>query len=298
MYSDVSLEDVQDLNQKLELLQQQVTSLADNSENKHARAKTETAVLQAKYHMMEEQLRETELRCEERLVDEQKRHRELLTRVERENMLKMENAQIRIQTLETEQSSLRDEVQRLRSQCDKQQAEINLGEEKLETARFNLSIAQENLIEARAHEKRYMMEKNQSDQMIMELHKEIERIRNETQAMMASAVKRSHFHNISASSLSLESNASSEPFKIDELQTEIEEIKQHNRQLQEANEELQAMLLNKNIEEGRNLLNGGTSTNLADELKEMGQSQVRYLKLWNNLVWSSFAHMLLLPIFL
>lgn len=298
MYSDVSLEDVQDLNQKLELLQQQVTSLADNSENKHARAKTETAVLQAKYHMMEEQLRETELRCEERLVDEQKRHRELLTRVERENMLKMENAQIRIQTLETEQSSLRDEVQRLRSQCDKQQAEINLGEEKLETARFNLSIAQENLIEARAHEKRYMMEKNQSDQMIMELHKEIERIRNETQAMMASAVKRSHFHNISASSLSLESNASSEPFKIDELQTEIEEIKQHNRQLQEANEELQAMLLNKNIEEGRNLLNGGTSTNLADELKEMGQSQVRYFKLWNILVWSSFAHMLLLPIFL
>lgn len=280
MYSDVSLEDVQDLNQKLELLQQQVTSLADNSENKHARAKTETAVLQAKYHMMEEQLRETELRCEGRLVDEQKRHRELLTRVERENVLKMENAQIRIQTLETDQSTLRDEIQRLRSQCDKQQAEINLGEEKLETARFNLSIAQENLIEARAHEKRYMMEKNQSDQMIMELHKEIERIRNETQVLMASAVKRSNFHNISASSLSLESNASSEPFKIDELQTEIEEIKQHNRQLQEANEELQAMLLNKNIEEGRNLLNGGTSNNLADELKEMGQSQVRYFRLF------------------
>lgn len=53
MYSDVSLEDVQDLNHKLEMLQQQVTNLADNSETKHARAKTETAVLQAKYHMME-----------------------------------------------------------------------------------------------------------------------------------------------------------------------------------------------------------------------------------------------------
>lgn len=278
MYSDVSLEDVQDLNQKLELLQQQVTNLADNSENKHARAKTETAVLQAKYHMIEEQLRETELRYEERLVDEQKRHRELMTRVEREADLKLENAHIRIRTLESEQSSLRDEIQRMRSQCDKQQADINLNEEKLETARFNLSIAQENLMEARAHEKRYMMEKNQSDQMIMELHKEIERIRNETQAMMASAVKRSHFHNISASSLSLESNASSEPFKIDELQNEIEEVKLQNRQLQEANEELQAMLLNKNIEEGRNLLNGGTSTiNLADELKEMGQTQVRFL---------------------
>jgi ElaB/YqjD/DUF883 family membrane-anchored ribosome-binding protein len=53
MYSDVSLEDVQDLNHKLEMLQQQVTNLADNSETKHARAKTESAVLQAKYHMIE-----------------------------------------------------------------------------------------------------------------------------------------------------------------------------------------------------------------------------------------------------
>jgi Rab11 family-interacting protein 3/4 len=277
MYSDVSLEDVQDLNHKLEMLQQQVTSLADNSENKHARAKTETAVLQAKYHMLEEQLRETELRYEERLVDEQKRHRELLSRVERDAELKLENAQIRIQTLEAEQSSLRDEIQRTRSQSDKQLAEIRLSEEKLESARFNLSIAQENLSEARAHEKRYMMEKSQSDQMVIELHKEVERIRNETQAMMASAVKRSNFHNISASSLSLESNASSEPFKVDDMMNEIEDLKQQNRHLQESNEELQAMLLNKNIEEGRNLLNGGTSTvNLADELKEMGQTQVRF----------------------
>lgn len=221
-------------------------------------------------------MRETELRYEERLVDEQKRYKELLARVEREAELKAENAQIRIRTLESEQQSLRDEIQRVRSQNDKQQAEINSYEEKLENARYNLSTAHENLTDARAHEKRYMMEKNQSDQLIMELHKEIERIRNDTQAMMASAVKRSHFHNISASSLSLESNASSEPFKIDEMQNEIEEVKQQNRQLQEANEELQAMLLNKNIEEGRNLLNGGTSVNLADELKEMGQTQVRY----------------------
>lgn len=218
-------------------------------------------------------MRETELRYEDRLVDEQKRYRELLARVEREAELKTENAQIRVRTLEAEQQSMREEIQRLRSQNDKQQAEINLYEEKLETARYNLSTAHENLGDARAHEKRYMMEKNQSDQLIMELHKEIERIRNETQAMMVS-VKRAHFHNISASSLSLESNASSEPFKIDDMQNEIEELKQQNRQLLEANEELQAMLLNKNIEEGRNLLNGGTSVNLADELKEMGQTQV------------------------
>jgi Rab11 family-interacting protein 3/4 len=253
MYSDVSLEDVQDLNHKLELLQRQVTNLTDthmNSEDKHSRAKTEYAVLQAKYHMLEEQLRETELRYEDRLSDEQKRYRDLVSRMERESELKQENYEIRIRNLDSEHNALRDENNRLRSQCDKQHAE------NLETARYNLSIAQENLAEARIHEKRLLSEKNQSEQLIMELHKEIERIRNETQTVMSSmtmSTRRSNFQNISASSLSLESNASSEPFKLDELQ---------------------AMLLNKNIEEGRNLLNGGTS-NLADELKEMGQNQVR-----------------------
>lgn len=276
----MSLEDVQDLNHKLELLQRQITNLADtqmNSDDRTTRAKTEYAVMQTKYHMLEEQLRETELRGEERLVEEQKRYRELLARVEREAELKNENCQIRIQTIETEASTLRDEIHRLRTQCDKQSAELALNEDKLDSSRFNLSVAQENLLEARSLEKRYLSEKNQSEQMIMELHKEIERIRTETQAVMVAVKKSNGFHHhISASSLSLESNASSEPFRIEEIQHELDETKQQNRQLQEANEELQAMLLNKNIEEGRNLLNGGTSmANLADELKEMGQNQVR-----------------------
>lgn len=279
MYSDVSLEDVQDLNHKLEQLQRQITNLADTqmgSDDRTTRAKTEYAVLQTKYHMLEEQLRETELRAEERLVEEQKRYRELLARVEREAELKNENCQIRIQTIDAEAAALREEIHRLRTQCDKQTVELAQTDEKLETSRFNLTIAQENLLEARGLEKRYLSEKNQSEQLITELTREIERIRTETQAVMASVKKSNGFHHISSSSLSLESVNSSEPFRSDEIQLELDELRQQNRELQEANEELQAMLLNKNIEEGRNLLNGGSSmANLADELKEMGQNQVR-----------------------
>ena len=276
MYSDVSLEDVQDLNHKLELLQRQITNLADTQMNTDDRTRTKTdyAVLQTKYHMLEEQLRETEMRTEEKLVEEQKRYRELLTRVEREAELKNENCQIRIQTMDAEAATLREELQRLRIQCDKQSVELTATDEKLDSSRFNLSVAQENLIEARAIEKRYLADKNNSEQLITELTREIERIRTETEAVMAT-VKRANFHHISASSLSLESNGSSETFRVEELQNELEDTKAQNRQLREANEELQAMLLNKNIEEGRNLLNGGTSmANLADELKEMGQNQV------------------------
>lgn len=277
MFSDVSLEDVQDLNHKLELLQRQITNLTDthmNTEDRSIRAKTDFAVLQTKYQMLEDHLRETEIRNEERIVDEQKRCRELVSRVERESELKNENCQIRIQTMESEISSLKDEVHRLRTQCDKQSAELTNAEDKLETSRFNLSIMQENLIESREMEKRNLAEKNHSEQMITELHKEIERIRTEAQAVMNSVRNSNGFHHqISASSLSLESNASTEHFRVDELLSEIDDLKVQNRQLSETNEELQAMLLSKNIEEGRFLLNGGTS-NLADELKEIDQNQV------------------------
>jgi hypothetical protein len=45
--------------------------------------------------MLEEQLRDTELRCEERLASEERRHRELVTRVDREKQLHIDNCAIR-----------------------------------------------------------------------------------------------------------------------------------------------------------------------------------------------------------
>lgn len=46
---------------QLEILQRQVSTLADsqsNAEDRTSRTKTENAVLQARYHMLEDQLRE------------------------------------------------------------------------------------------------------------------------------------------------------------------------------------------------------------------------------------------------
>ncbi|CRK89691.1 CLUMA_CG003396, isoform A [Clunio marinus] len=281
MYSDVSLEEVQDLNHKLELLQRQITTLADtqmNSDDRTIRAKTENAVLQTKYEILEEQLRETEMRSEERLAEEQKRYRELIARVEREAELRNENAQIRICTAEAESASLREEIQRLKIQCDKQSKELALCEEKLDNYKFNLTIAQENLSESKEAEKRYLHEKQHSEQLITELQKEIELIRAQVMASVKSSKSNGYHRQISASSLSLESNTSSDMYRTEEfhndMKEQLDELKQQNNVLKDANEELQAMLLNKNIEEGRNLLTGGTSiANLADELKEMGQNQ-------------------------
>lgn len=45
--------------------------------------------------MLEEQLREAEMRHEERLAEEQRRNRELVTRIEREKQLTIENYTIK-----------------------------------------------------------------------------------------------------------------------------------------------------------------------------------------------------------
>uniref|UniRef100_A0A1Q3FTU5 Putative centrosomal protein nuf n=1 Tax=Culex tarsalis TaxID=7177 RepID=A0A1Q3FTU5_CULTA len=255
MYSDVSLEDVQDLNHKLEILQRQVTNLADtqnNVEDRTSRTKAEYAVLQARYHMLEEQLRETELRAEERLAEEQKRHRELLARVEREAKLQNENCQIRIRTIEMEANQLREEIARLRLQADKQAADLHATEDKLEKARDGLMVSQQELAEAKANEKKHKADKQAAEDLMVELGKECERLRSERGPALPTT--------------------SPESLRLEELHQEMDELRQKNKQLEEANEELQAMVLTKGVEEGRNLLNG-TSNSLAQELEAMSQNQ-------------------------
>lgn len=240
----------------MELLQKQVTNLADTQnivEDRTTRTKTEYAVLQARYHMLEEQLRESELRSDERIAEEQKRHRELLARVEREAQLQNENCQIRIKTIELECSSLKDEVQRLRVQCDKQAADLHSTEEKLEIARENIIIAQQDVTEAKMNEKKLLEEKHHMDELMLELGKEIERLRLEKGPALPTT--------------------SPETLRLEELHTEMEELRILNKNLQETNDELQALVLTRGVEEGRILLNG-TSNSLAKELEEMDQSQV------------------------
>ncbi|XP_037879906.1 rab11 family-interacting protein 4B isoform X8 [Glossina fuscipes] len=241
---------------ELELLQRQVTDLADTQNNiaddRTTRTKTEYAVLQARYHMLEEQFREAELRSEERLAEEQKRHRELLARVEREAALQNENCQIKIKTTEIEANALREENQRLRLLCDKQANDLHRTEEKLELARDQIVALQQDLDDATKRERKYDQEKKSAEDLMLELSKEVERLRAETGPAMPTT--------------SLES------IRLEELHQELEQMRQKNKSLEEQNEELQAAVLTRGVEEGRHLLNG-TLNSLAQELEEMSQAQ-------------------------
>lgn len=57
------------------------------------------------------------------------------------------------------------------------------------------------------------------------------------------------------------------------LDAQLERMREEARSLREANEELQALVLTRGIEEGRSLLTGGSSS-LAAELEAMSQDEV------------------------
>lgn len=107
---------------------------------------------------------------------------------------------------------------------------------------------------------------------MIELGKEVERLRSECGPAMPTT--------------------SPETLRLEELHQELEDLRQAKKSLIEQNEELQAMVLTRGVEEGRNLLNG-TSNSLAQELDELNDRQVKIFELQkkknehkNNLNWN------------
>ncbi|XP_023033309.1 rab11 family-interacting protein 4B isoform X4 [Drosophila willistoni] len=265
MYSDISLENRHDYDYRLELLQRKVDDLSDTqniAEDRTTRTKTEYAVLQARYHMLEEQYRESELRAEERMAEEQKRHREILARVEREASLQNENCQMKIKAAEIEANALRDEAQRLRVLCDKQANDLHRTEEQLELARDQIAALQQEYDEQQQSLRKQEQEKKSTEELMLELSRELQRVREENGARAMPTT-------------------SPESIRLEELHQELEEMRQKNRSLEEQNEELQATMLTNQatmltngVEQGRHLLNG-TLNSLAQELEEMSQAQLQ-----------------------
>ncbi|XP_074000262.1 rab11 family-interacting protein 4A-like isoform X3 [Rhodnius prolixus] len=261
VYSDVSLEeDVLDLNHKVQVLQEQMSVLTDNqnhSDERYTRAKQENATLQARVLMLEEQLREVELRAQEKLQDEERRHRELVARVDREKQLQVENCAIRLQSLELENSSLREEAARCRAQADKLRLEVQRLEEEQGRSEASVVALKEELEILREKERSNSEASLANQQLIEELTQEIERLRAEQRETIEQLNSR---------------GTGVSPTAHEQLQSKFTQLREDNRRLQEAHDEMQALLLTKRVEEGRSLLLTGHQS-LAAELEAMSQDE-------------------------
>ncbi|XP_034831117.1 rab11 family-interacting protein 4A isoform X1 [Maniola hyperantus] len=258
MYSDVSLEeDVQGLNYKVQLLQQQVTSLADTqstADERYARAKSDNAVLQARVHMLDEQIREIESRCEERIAEEQKRCREAIARVERDRDAQLAALTDRLAAAESEASHLKQEVGRLRGVA--------------ETLRANADISTRSAREAQ----------EAAGELAAQLSAARDAERREREA--AETVRAQ----LAAAQVELRTLRAAPPPppdpRLDELRQELTLLRTQNKSLSEAQEELQAQILTRGVEEGRSLLDGVSgplvaTNSLAHELSQMSDHELQ-----------------------
>uniref|UniRef100_A0A0A9VTD6 Rab11 family-interacting protein 4A n=2 Tax=Lygus hesperus TaxID=30085 RepID=A0A0A9VTD6_LYGHE len=247
------------LSAKVQMLQEQMSVLADNqnhSDERYTRARQENATLQARVLMLEEQLREVELRAQEKLQDEERRHRELVARVDREKHLQVENCAIRLQTLELENASVREEAARCRVQADKLRSEVLRLEEEQSRCEAALSALREELEIVREQERQQQQVSAANQQLIEELSQELERLRVEHKRTLEELEER---------------GSGVSPTAHEQLRAKFTQLREENKRLQEAHDELQALLLTRSVEEGRNLLTGHQS--LAAELEAMSQGE-------------------------
>ncbi|XP_043245754.1 rab11 family-interacting protein 4-like isoform X2 [Amphibalanus amphitrite] len=272
MYSDLSLEDdVNDLNHKVQVLERQVTLLADNQHNdddRYTRSKQDNATLQARLIMMEEQLREAEMRAADQLDSEQRRHKELMQRIEREKVLEVENQQIRAQGLEKELRHAEAEASRCQQQLHQALAERAALDERLSELQSALESARLETARAAELERRGRQEREQERALQERLMAELA---GELQETQRSAHLRLKTESDEAGRVRLQQ---------DHLENEVRRLREENKELQEANDELQAQLLTTGLQEGRQLLDSGAKS-LAAELGDMSGDQLLPTKVTN-----------------
>ncbi|CAG0914025.1 unnamed protein product [Notodromas monacha] len=330
-YSDVSLEeDVIDLNHKVSLplcfddnerfrilvnlLQEQISALADNqntTDDRYQKVKHENSTLNSRIQMLEEQLRELEMRGEDQLVSEQKRCRELVARIEREKQLELENYQVRLQSMEQKGTSLERELERMHHQADllkQEKARAVAERDEAESALQNLQSEHQSLRDLyRKQLEQFSNEKQLTNEVLQEMSRELESLRSEkdVKSMVCNGGQRRGISPSSGSGFSCtdeeectdgkrrrrrrkrrgenrvdnHSSAHSETTssRLRDLEDELRRLREENKGLVEQKEELQAQLLSSGLDQGRELLNQsalGGEASLAMELEELSTDEV------------------------
>ncbi|OXA51242.1 rab11 family-interacting protein 4B isoform X2 [Folsomia candida] len=286
MYSDSSLEgEVIDLTKKVHHLEEKFTVLAENQhdvDDRYTRSKQENAELKTKLFMLEETLRDVEMRSEEKLKEEARRHKEATARLEMEKTLQLENLEIKLQMVEKEISSSKIETKRLEGSLERERNENNYLNDKLSGMEREVGCLREEnrslVAQNRVDRENMVQESVGSQQALIELKAQLESLSN-FHMNGGSSSSSNHSH-------SLRRNDSSDPVelrsRLHEAEDEIKRLKALNNQLEENNAELNAQMLNQRLEDGRNLLNnmncvvsssGGNS--LAAEFEAMSNEEMR-----------------------
>ncbi|KAM6424131.1 rab11 family-interacting protein 3 isoform 2-T2 [Liasis olivaceus] len=261
----------EDITDKVIFLEKRVTELekdtAANGEQQ-SRLKQENLHLVHRANALEEQLKEQEVKSDEVLMEEIRKQRDLLSRMEREKSIEIENLQARLHQLDDENGELRSCVPCLKANIERLEEEKQKLLDEIEDLTVQLTEEQENkrrLGEKLNHERhQFQKDKESTQELIEDLRKQLEHL----QLFKLEAEQR---RGRSSSTGLQEYNSRT---RENELEQEIRRLKQDNRNLKEQNDELNGQIINLSIQGAKNLFSASFSESLAAEISSVSRDEL------------------------
>ncbi|XP_037670043.1 rab11 family-interacting protein 3 isoform X3 [Choloepus didactylus] len=261
----------EDIAGKVIFLEKRVSELEKDtaaSGEQHSRLRQENLQLVHRANALEEQLKEQELRASTRVLEEARRQRELLCKVERERSIEVENLQARLQQLDEENSELRACTPCLKASIERLEEEKQRLLNEIEDLSLRLSEEQEGRRQAGdrlSHERhRFRRDREAAQELIEDLRKQLEQLQ-----LFKLEVEQRRGRSSSAGLQEYNSRA-----RESELEQEVRRLKQDNRSLKEQNDELNGHIINLSIQGARSLFSTSFSESLAAEISSVSRDEL------------------------
>ncbi|XP_069761419.1 rab11 family-interacting protein 3 isoform X2 [Narcine bancroftii] len=260
-----------DLTDQVIVLEKRVTELEqENTTNGevHSRLKQENLQLVHRANALEEQLKEQETRSEQLLLEEIRRQKDVLSKVEREQVIEMENLQTRLQQLDEENSELRACIPCLRANVERMEEEKRKLLDEMDNLIQKLKEEQENnqkLSDKLLHKKyQFQKEKETTQELIEDLRKQLEQL----QLFKLEAERlRGRSNSLGLQEYNCRNREA-------ELEHEIKRLKQDNRNLKEQNDELNGQIINLSIQGAKSLYTASITESLAAEISSVSRDEL------------------------
>nr|XP_033819812.1 rab11 family-interacting protein 3 isoform X3 [Geotrypetes seraphini] len=260
-----------DITDKVIFLEKRVSELekdtAVNGEQQ-SRLKQENLQLVHRANALEEQLKEQEVKAEESLCEEIRKQKEILSRMEREKSIAIENLQARLHQIEDENGELRSCVPCLKANIERLEEEKRKLLDEIEELTLQLSEEQENkrkLSDRLSHERHQSSKDKESTQELIEdLRKQLEQLQL---FKLDSEQRRGRSNSAGLQEYNSRTRES-------ELEHEIRRLKQDNRNLKEQNDELNGQIINLSIQGAKNLFSASFSESLAAEISSVSRDEL------------------------
>ncbi|KAJ1097287.1 hypothetical protein NDU88_002412 [Pleurodeles waltl] len=270
LHNHIDCED-SDMNDKVVFLEKRVTELekdAASNEEQHRRLKQENLQLVHRANALEEQLKEQELKAEEVLSEEIRRHKDLLSKTEREKDMDYEQLACRVKAIEHENRELRSTIPCIIAHAERLEEIKRRMMDKAEETSHELKEAHsctkklEDKLGCERH--KHQKESESSQKVIEDLRRQLEQLQLyklevEQKRGRANSAGLQEYNNRTRES---------------ELEQEIRRLKQDNRNLKEQNDELNGQIINLSIQGAKHLFSTSFSDSLAAEISSVSRDEL------------------------